>query len=250
MPIAVIPTASPLQARLAGLPPAVVITAGFDPLCSEGDATRKPLPRAGVTTIHRNYEGADPRLPDHAQPRPSAAGPPAGLGRCVPLIGMRPCRHRRRSGKLAHCNPTMSEDTMANWDTIDRYVVISTDTHAGADIGDYKPYLPNGAARRLRRVGQDLRQPVRRPDHCDRQPKLGQRPADRRHGRRRRGCRGAAAQHRSAVLPDHPEHHHQPASHPRRVREALGGRASAQPLADRLLLVGPDPSPRTDSDLP
>ena len=32
---------------------------------------------------------------------------------------------------------------MATWDTIDRYVVISTDTHAGADIGDYKPYLPN-----------------------------------------------------------------------------------------------------------
>jgi len=28
------------------------------------------------------------------------------------------------------------------WDTIDRYVVISTDTHAGADIGDYKQYLP------------------------------------------------------------------------------------------------------------
>ena len=28
------------------------------------------------------------------------------------------------------------------WDTIDRYVVISTDTHAGADLHDYKPYLP------------------------------------------------------------------------------------------------------------
>ena len=33
---------------------------------------------------------------------------------------------------------------MATWDTIDRYVVISTDTHAGADIGDYKQYLPKG----------------------------------------------------------------------------------------------------------
>ena len=32
----------------------------------------------------------------------------------------------------------------ASWDTIDRYVVISTDTHAGADFGDYKPYLPAG----------------------------------------------------------------------------------------------------------
>ena len=30
----------------------------------------------------------------------------------------------------------------ATWDTIDRYVVISTDTHAGADLYDYKQYLP------------------------------------------------------------------------------------------------------------
>lgn len=30
------------------------------------------------------------------------------------------------------------------WDTLDRYVVISTDTHAGADLYDYKPYLPAG----------------------------------------------------------------------------------------------------------
>ena len=28
------------------------------------------------------------------------------------------------------------------WDTLDRYVVISTDTHAGADLYGYKPYLP------------------------------------------------------------------------------------------------------------
>jgi hypothetical protein len=30
----------------------------------------------------------------------------------------------------------------ATWDAIDRYVVISADTHAGADLYDYKPYLP------------------------------------------------------------------------------------------------------------
>ena len=30
------------------------------------------------------------------------------------------------------------------WDTLDRYVVISTDTHAGADLYGYKPYLPAG----------------------------------------------------------------------------------------------------------
>jgi len=28
------------------------------------------------------------------------------------------------------------------WDTIDRYVVISGDSHAGADLRDYKAYLP------------------------------------------------------------------------------------------------------------
>jgi predicted TIM-barrel fold metal-dependent hydrolase len=30
----------------------------------------------------------------------------------------------------------------ARWNTIDRYVVISADTHAGADLRDYRPYLP------------------------------------------------------------------------------------------------------------
>ena len=31
----------------------------------------------------------------------------------------------------------------ATWDTIDRYVVISADTHAGAELRDYKGYLPS-----------------------------------------------------------------------------------------------------------
>lgn len=52
------PTASPLQAELAGLPPAVVITAGFDPLYSEGAQYAKALAENAVTTIHRNYPGA------------------------------------------------------------------------------------------------------------------------------------------------------------------------------------------------
>ncbi len=52
------PTASPLQAELAGLPPAVVITAGFDPLCSEGESYAKALAEAAVTAIYRNYDGA------------------------------------------------------------------------------------------------------------------------------------------------------------------------------------------------
>ncbi len=52
------PYASPLQARLTDLPPAVVITAGCDPLCSEGGAYVKALAAERVPTVHRDYEGA------------------------------------------------------------------------------------------------------------------------------------------------------------------------------------------------
>jgi acetyl esterase len=52
------PTASPGHAVLADLPPAVVITAGHDPLCSEGDAYAKALSDSAVTTTHRQYAGA------------------------------------------------------------------------------------------------------------------------------------------------------------------------------------------------
>ncbi len=51
------PLGSPLYGDLAGLPPAMVMTAGFDPLCDEGEAYVQGLRDAGVAVAHRRYEG-------------------------------------------------------------------------------------------------------------------------------------------------------------------------------------------------
>ena len=56
------PYASPLHAQPTGLPSTILVTAGFDPLCTEGTAYAKALAAAGVTTVHRHYPGAIQRF--------------------------------------------------------------------------------------------------------------------------------------------------------------------------------------------
>jgi len=50
--------AAPLRApKLAGQPPAMIVTAGFDPLRDEGKAYGERLRKEGVDVVYREYPG-------------------------------------------------------------------------------------------------------------------------------------------------------------------------------------------------
>ncbi len=71
--------ASPLHADLAGLPPAVVVVAGLDPLRDQGRAYAGKLAQAGVSVTYREAEGTIHGFATLRRAIPSAQGDIAGF---------------------------------------------------------------------------------------------------------------------------------------------------------------------------
>ena len=131
----------------------------------------------------------------------------------------------------------------------DRYIVISSDGHAGAQMHEYRDYLEAKYLDEFDEWAKSFVNPFDGPAGRDRLPQLGLGAAPRgARGRRRRG-RGAVPQHDPAVLPvGQPRWHGQP--EPRRVRAAVGRAEGAQPLAGRLLRRHARAPRRHGADLP
>lgn len=72
------PRGAPIRARLDGLPPAVIVTAGLDPLRDQGRAYAAALIRAGVPTVFREATGMIHAFAVFRKAIPSACGDVAG----------------------------------------------------------------------------------------------------------------------------------------------------------------------------
>ena len=85
----------------------------------------------------------------------------------------------------------------------DHYVVITADSHAGGSHAQYREFLDPEVPRRLRRLAQQVQEPVQGPEgHQAPHPQLGPRAARPAAERRRHRRRGHLPQHRAAVLPE------------------------------------------------
>ncbi len=80
------PRMSPARGRLEGLPPAVVVTAEFDPLRDEGEAYARDLRAAGVEVVARRFDGLIHGFFDLAALSPAAAD--AVRATCADLTGL------------------------------------------------------------------------------------------------------------------------------------------------------------------
>ena len=127
-----------------------------------------------------------------------------------------------------------------------RYVILSIDGHAGAEITTYRDYLSSKYHAEFDEWVQDLREPVRRSARRDRVPQLGLGAPARGDEPRRPRRRVAVPQHHPAVLPV--EQPHRAPAQGRRARAALGGPEGAQPLARRVLRRRAGPARRDGAD--